>query len=149
MDIEDIKRLKYTYLRCLDTKRWDELAATFTEDATSAYDSGKYSYSGRDAIMEFLRGALGSPKIVSMHHAHHPEIELIDSSNAHGRWYLEDMVIFTEANLVIRGAAFYDDRYVKVGGRWLIRHTGYVRTFEEMLGRGDVQHFRSMFEPQS
>ena len=99
--------------------------------------------------MEFLRGALGNPKIVSMHHAHHPEIELIDSSNAHGMWYLEDIVIFTEENMVIRGAAFYDDRYVKVGGRWLIRHTGYVRTFEEMLGRGDVQHFRSMFEPQS
>jgi len=149
MDIEDIKRLKYAYLRCLDTKRWDELAATFTEDATSAYDSGKYAYTGRDAIMEFLRGALANPKIVSMHHAHHPEIELIDSSNARGIWYLEDMVIFTEANMVIRGAAFYDDRYVKVGGRWLIRHTGYVRTFEEMLGRGDVQHFRSMFEPQS
>jgi len=149
MDIEDIKRLKYAYLRCLDTKRWDELADTFTEDATSAYDSGKYSFTGRDAIMEFLRGALGSPKIVSMHHAHHPEIELIDSTNARGVWYLEDMVIFTEANLVLRGAAFYDDRYVKVGGRWLIRHTGYVRTFEEMLGRGDVTHFRSMFEPQS
>lgn len=149
MDIEDIKRLKYAYLRCLDTKRWDELAATFTEDATSAYDSGKYAFTGRGAIMEFLRGALGNPKIVSMHHAHHPEIELIDSSNARGIWYLEDMVIFTEANMVIRGAAFYDDRYVKVGGRWLIRHTGYVRTFEEMLGRGDVQHFRSMFEPQS
>lgn len=149
MDIEDIKRLKYAYLRCLDTKRWDELAATFTEDATAAYDSGRYSYTGRDAIMEFLRGALDNPKIVSMHHAHHPEIELIDSSNARGVWYLEDMVIFTEANMVIRGAAFYDDRYVKVGGRWLIRHTGYVRTFEEMLGRGDVQHFRSMFEPQA
>jgi len=149
MDIEAIKRLKYKYLRCLDTKRWDELAETFTEDATAAYDSGRYSYAGRNAIMEFLRDALGSPKVVSMHHGHHPEIELIDSANARGTWYLEDMVIFTEANMVIRGAAFYDDSYVKVGGRWLIRHTGYARTFEEMLARGEVQNFRSMFEPQT
>ena len=148
MDIEDIKRLKYAYLRCLDTKRWDDLAETFTEDATAAYDSGKYSFKGRDAIMEFLRGALGNPKIVSMHHAHHPEIELIDSANARGVWYLQDLVIFTEANIVLQGAAFYEDHYVKVGGRWLIRHTGYTRTFEEMRARGEVQHFRSMFEPQ-
>jgi hypothetical protein len=147
MDTEAIKQTKYKYLRCLDTKRWDELAETFTPDATAAYDSGRYTYEGRDAIMEFLRGALGSSKIVSMHHAHHPEIELVDAGSARGRWYLEDMVIFTEANMIIRGAAFYEDRYVKLEGRWLIRHTGYVRTFEEMIGRGEVQNFRSMFEP--
>jgi hypothetical protein len=148
-DLEAIRQLKYKYLRCLDTKKWDELGETFTDDATAAYDSGRYSYDGRASILEFLRGALGSPKVVSMHHGHHPEIEIVDSSNARGRWYLEDMVIFTEANLIVRGAAFYEDHYVKVGGRWLIRHTGYVRTFEEMLGRGDVKSFRSMFEPES
>jgi hypothetical protein len=148
-EIDGIKRLKYRYLRCLDTKRWDELAETFTENATAAYDSGRYSYNGRDAIMEFLRGALGDEKVVSMHHAHHPEIELLDSTRARGRWYLEDMVIFTSASLVIRGAAFYDDRYVKVGNRWLIDHTGYERTFEEMLPRGEVQSFRSMFEKKA
>jgi hypothetical protein len=84
-----------------------------------------------------------------MHQAHHPEIELVDSTSARGRWYLQDLVIFTEANIVLQGAAFYEDHYVKVGGRWLIRHTGYTRTFEEMRSRGEVQHFRSMFEPQS
>lgn len=149
MDIEDIKRLKYTYLRCLDTKRWDELGETFTEDATSAYDSGRFSFSGRAAIMDFLRSVLGDPKIVSMHQAHHPEIELVDSTNARGVWYLQDLVIFTEANMVLHGAAFYEDRYVKVGGRWLIRHTGYTRTFEEVRARGEVKQFHSMFESKT
>lgn len=146
METQAIEHLKYAYLRLLDTKRWDELAETFTEDATVAYDSGRYSFTGRDAIMEFLRGALGDPKIVSMHHAHHPEIEMIDTTHARGRWYLEDMVIFTEASLVIRGAAFYEDRYRKQDGRWLIEHTGYVRTFEEMVARENIQQFRSMFD---
>lgn len=146
MEIRAIERLKYRYLRCLDTKQWDDLADTFTEGATCAYDSGRYAYSGRQAIMDFLRSVLGDPKIVSMHHAHHPEIDLLDSTHARGRWYLEDMVIFTEANLVLRGGAFYDDRYVKVGGEWLIEHTGYERTFEEMVTRGEVQNFRSMFD---
>jgi ketosteroid isomerase-like protein len=146
MDTEAIHRLKYAYLRALDTKRWDELADTFADDATVAYDSGRYSFQGKPAIMEFLRGALGDPKIVSMHHAHHPEIEMIGEGRARGRWYLEDMVIFTEANLVVRGAAFYDDRYIRQAGRWRIAHTGYERTFEEMVVREKVQQFRSMFE---
>ena len=32
--LEDIRQLKYRYLRCVDQKRWDELADVFTEDAT-------------------------------------------------------------------------------------------------------------------
>ena len=40
-EIEAIKRLKYRYMRCLDQKRWAELAECFTEDATTAYGGGK------------------------------------------------------------------------------------------------------------
>ncbi len=32
----------------------------------------------------------------------------------------------------LRGAAFYEDRYVKTERGWKITHTGYSRTFEEM-----------------
>ena len=32
-DIDDIKQVKYRYLRALDTKHWDDFAATLTEDA--------------------------------------------------------------------------------------------------------------------
>lgn len=57
-EVEAIKRLKYTYLRALDLKRWDELAACLSEDATAAYSDGKYSFTGREQIMQFLRQAL-------------------------------------------------------------------------------------------
>jgi hypothetical protein len=33
---------------------------------------------------------------------------------------------------VLHGAGFYFDEYVKVGGRWLIKTTGYERTFEQI-----------------
>lgn len=32
VEIEAIKRLKYAYSRCLDTKAWDELATLVTPD---------------------------------------------------------------------------------------------------------------------
>jgi hypothetical protein len=38
---------------------------------------------------------------------------------------------------MISGAAFYEDRYVKRDGAWLIEHTGYDRIWEQMESRKD------------
>jgi hypothetical protein len=145
-EIEAIKCLKYKYFRCLDRKEWESMAECFAEDAETAFDSGKYSFKGVDAIMGFLKEGLGSPKAISMHHGHHPEIEVTSETTARGSWYLEDIVIFLEANLTLHGAGFYSDEYVKIDGAWKIRKTGYQRTFEEFLSRDNVQSTRTMFD---
>jgi bile-acid 7alpha-dehydratase len=137
-ELEAIKRLKYKYLRCLDQKRWSELAECFTEDATSAYSGGKFSFEGRDAVMEFLESAMGADSFLSSHTVHHPEIEFTTETTATGVWALHDTVIETKANIIIRGAAFYEDEYVKVDGAWKIKSTGYERTYEETLSRADI-----------
>jgi len=137
--VEAIKQLKYRYFRYLDCKRWDDLAACFTEDATTAYDSGKYALAGRATIIGFLHGALGSHEIVSSHHGHNPEIRILGEHGAEGTWYLEDYLIFRESNTRLRGAAFYEDRYVLEGNEWKIAHTGYVRVFEEMWAGKDPE----------
>ena len=134
VEIEAIKRLKYTYVRCLDQKRWDELGAVLTDDATSSYGGGEYSFTGRDAILQFLRDSLG-PSMITMHQVHHPVIELLSATEATGSWGLEDIVIMVEHNIDLRGAAYYTDNYVKVDGEWKIAHTGYKRLFEEMRPR--------------
>jgi hypothetical protein len=136
-ELEAIKRLKYRYLRCLDQKLWEELAECFTPDARSSYGGGRYAFEGRDAIMDFLRKAMGAPSFLSSHRVHHPEIELTGPDTATGVWALEDTVIETRAAITIRGAAFYTDEYVKVDGAWKIRFTGYKRTFEEVESRRD------------
>jgi hypothetical protein len=132
VEIEQIKRLKYRYVRCLDLKLWDEMVDCFVPDATASYGDGEYSYEGRDAILGFLRKALGKTTMVTSHKVHQPEIELTGADTATGTWGLEDVVIITDAAITIRGAAFYSDRYVKVDGAWRIAHTGYERLFEEM-----------------
>ena len=38
--LEDFKGLKYKYWRCLDQKRWGELADCFTENATRRGERG-------------------------------------------------------------------------------------------------------------
>ena len=138
VEIEAIKQLKYAYMRCLDQKLWDEMAGCFAEDATAAYSGGKYSYQGRDAILEFLRKSMGAETFLSSHRVHHPEIELTSPTTATGIWALEDVVIETKWQITIRGAAFYRDEYVKQAGAWKIQHTGYKRTYEEIQPRKDV-----------
>jgi bile-acid 7alpha-dehydratase len=137
-EIEAIKRLKYKYVRCLDQKRWAELAECFVEEATSAYGDGKFSYAGRDNIMEFLRSALGPDSMLTSHRVHQPEIDLTSPTTATGIWALEDTVIETSANITIRGSGFYEDEYVKMAGQWKITSTGYKRIFEEIVSRSDT-----------
>jgi hypothetical protein len=142
VEIEAIKRLKYRYLRCLDEKLWDELRDCFSEDATSAYSDGQLSFDGRDAILEFLRSAMGAASFHSSHFVHHPEIDLVGPAAATGVWALEDTIIEASAGITIRGAGFYSDEYRKSDGVWRIGHTGYRRTWEEMQTRKHVPGLR-------
>jgi bile-acid 7alpha-dehydratase len=140
-EIEAIKRLKYRYFRCLDSKLWEELAECFAKDATTGYSSGKYSYEGVDAIIRFLKRILG-PRVISMHQGHHPEIEITGDTTARGIWALHDYVIDLGTNISLRGAAFYRDEYVKLNGEWKIKSTGYDRIFEETWDRGETKSLK-------
>lgn len=136
-EIEAIKRLKSKYLRCIDTKAWDELVQCFTEDATTSYRGGMFSFQGVDAIMQFLTETLG-PSAITTHHAHSPEIDFINDNTATGIWRFEDYVIIPEMNISMKGAAIYRDEYVKVNGEWRIKHTGYDNIYHEMWDRSDT-----------
>jgi hypothetical protein len=132
VEIELIKRLKYRYARLLDTKDFDGLNDCFVEGATASYSGGQLSYEGRDAIIGFLRKALGSATMLTSHLVGQPEIELTGPETATGTWALQDLVILTDQALEIRGTAFYSDEYVKEEGSWRFKHTGYRRIYEEM-----------------
>ena len=134
-EVEAIKQLKYRYIRAIDQKLWDVMENCFTPDATSSYSGGKYAFDGRDAIMKFLTESMSRPTFLSSHRVHQPEIELTSPTTATGTWAMDDWVIDEQHGITIHGAAFYKDRYVKVGGEWKIEHTGYERTFEEMAPR--------------
>ena len=137
---ERIRQLKYRYLRTLDLKEWDAFGACLTEDATASYSGGQFEFSGREEIVAFMRQSLG-PGMITMHQCHHPEIA-VDGNRATGTWSLHDTVVMTDFNLMLQGAAFYEDRYaLDVDGQWRISHTGYVRTFEYTISLDDLPSF--------
>ena len=139
LELEGIKRAKYRYMRCVDQKLWEELAGVLTEDCVANYSGGKYHFEGRDSVVGFLERSMGAETFHSSHRVHHPEIDLTSSTTAKGIWAMDDVVVMTDWDLTVRGAAFYHDEYRKVDGAWLISATGYKRTYEEILPRSSVQ----------
>jgi hypothetical protein len=141
-DVEAIKRVKYAYWRCLDTRSWEELAACFTPDATVEYGGGQYRFQGVAAIIGFLETALGKSGHVGCHHGHQPEIALLGPTTARGTWALDNYMFNVGQNRCVRIAAFYHDRYAKLGGAWKIAHTGYTYVFHEEWERSDTPSLR-------
>lgn len=126
-----IQRLKHSYCRLLDQKRFVEMSELFVEDGTTSYGGGAIVLTGRAAIVDYLTTNMGSTTMLTSHNVVMPEIE-VSGDTATGTWALRDVVILQDFGLQIRGASYYDDRYVKVDGRWMIEHTGYKRLYEEI-----------------
>jgi len=139
VEIEEIRQLKYRYLRALDQKDWALLGECLAPDAVAEYSAGKYRHEGRDAIVTWISDAMGSEQFLSSHRCHHPEIRLTGADSAEGTWALEDVVIIEDMGLTVQGAAFYEDTYAKQDGRWRIATTGYRRTYEELMPRASIE----------
>lgn len=127
--VEEIKQLKARYFRLMDTKDWDGFAAVFSPDAImdmsgemrDQQTEGTGITTGAAEIAAFVRGAVG--EVVTVHHGHMPEIEIVSDSAARGVWAMEDMLRWPEGAPIrgLHGYGHYHETYEKVAGRWLIK----------------------------
>lgn len=138
-DVEQIKALKYRYLRTLDLKQWQDFADCFVPEATGEYPG--LTFDSRDALVSYMSENMG-PGLLSMHHVHHPEITIDSAARATGIWYVHDKVLVPDLNYVHEGAGFYADRYVRTPEGWRIEHTRCRRTFEASWSSADLPSLR-------
>lgn len=143
MDLEavaEICRLKYRYTRALDTKDWPTFRDTLMPDATATYGE-HLRFEDREALASFLEVTLGN-HVLTEYRCGQPEID-VEGDSATGIWSLSDTVIIPEDGMLLRGTAFYHDRYVRnADGEWRIAHTGYERTFEVVISLADIPSFQ-------
>lgn len=128
-DIQAITQLKHRYFRLLDHQDWKALRECFTEDVETHYENGHYHFTGIDEVMRFLSESLEGLRAGGrwgIHLGHHPEIELLSESEAHGLWTLHAASLDRGAGRAGRQESFYEDDYRKVDGVWRIRRTGYT-----------------------
>ena len=128
-DIEAIRYLQAKYQRCLDTRDFVSLSECFAEDAVSSYDGGRMTYKGRGEIIAFLRKVM-TLDMPSSHLIHGGEIEILSTTEAKAKWYLEDHLLHRKFLVKLHGAAIYDVEYVRVGDQWKISKIGYQRCYQ-------------------
>lgn len=132
--LEQIRGLKYRYLRAVDLKLWDELADTLCVDVVADYGSpsggGPLKFESREALVGHLSTALAGP-IATQHMVTQPEIA-VAGDVATGTWSMQDTVIASEYGVMIRGGAYYNDTYRREDGVWRIASTAYQRIYETM-----------------
>jgi hypothetical protein len=131
MDIEAIKQLKHAYFRCLDTANWEEMAGLFHDDVSVHFSGGTYEWKlqGKAEYLEAVAQSFHRESI-GHHNGHHPEIQMLSTSEATGIWYLSDNMWVMNHKFFTTGTAIYWDRYEKVAGSWKIKDTRYRRLYE-------------------
>ena len=127
--IEAIKQLKARYFRCLDTKDWEGYAAVYAEDAvldTTSTQGGAVVH-GSAAIAAHVRRHVDH--VVTVHHGHTPEIEILSDTTARGIWAMEDVLRWPAGGpfQAMVGYGHYHEEYVRVNGRWLIARCQLTR----------------------
>ena len=150
-DVQAIKELKSRYFCAMDTKNWEDFAATMAPDIETSYSDGKLKFHGPQEVTDYISSTMPKTEI-TLHQGHNPQIWFESDTVAYGKWYLEDDLLFDKGDpyegLEIRGSAIYTDKYVKIDGKWLIQDTGYIRIFEQSSQRDKTHRVRiSMFRP--
>jgi hypothetical protein len=132
--VEDIKRVKARYFRCMDTKDWNGFAEVFAPDAVMDMSEEAGKAAGDDSSV--TRGAVaiaamaraGMEGVQTVHHGHMPEIEVLSPTTARGVWAMEDLLRWSSGPVrSLHGYGHYHDTYEKGDGGWRIKTTSLTR----------------------
>jgi hypothetical protein len=137
--IEEIKRLKASYLRFVDTKDWQSFEALFAPDASFdlSDDAPGGVVVGAAMIAEMARGPL--QQAVTVHHGHCPEIEITSPTSASGIWAMEDRLRWPDETgyplKSLHGCGHYLETYERSNGRWFIKTVRLKRLWVDTVPR--------------
>lgn len=138
--LEDIRRLKAEYFRCVDEKDWDALARVFTPDCEwdmrESVEPHNPDLLLHDAKISIKSTADVLHGVKTAHFGYMPRIDVLSDTEATGVWSMEDTLWASAKSPVLpqgrtHGWGHYHDRYVKKDGRWQIAATRLTRVAVE------------------
>lgn len=121
--IEDIRKLKAKYFRCMDCKIWEELPSVFTKNMRVVTPDGEIYLEGGMNYAESLRHSLENS--LSCHQGLTSEIEIISETSAKATWAMQDVITWEDCHprrgwKSIVGRGHYHETYKLEGGDWRI-----------------------------
>ena len=135
-DIAQISDLKSRYFYYLDNKLWDRMVDLFTPDA--AFEGFAFTAGGRDDFIETVSSFLADVR--SAHEGFSPRFARgEDEGTVFGVWTMRDYLTWEPDSRVykgitvpgmrgIHGYGYYEERYERRDGRWLIAFSRLART---------------------
>lgn len=146
--IEEIKQCKARYWRGIDSKHFELLRTTFTEDVEfdtcdALYDPvmGQHPDVPRRTeptcgVENIIKNAEVSmnPSVQSAHMGHLPEIEILTDTTAKAIFPFEDRILNPGVG-AFDAYGYYEDTLVKIDGQWKIKTSKICRyrvIFEEL-----------------
>jgi len=131
-DLVEIQQLKARYFRLLDTKRWNDFRALFTDDMklylepTPIPESEQPTFPSPEALIGYLSSS--HPDKVTVHQGHMPEIEFTSDDTATGVWAMFDWVDDPGRGGAWQGFGHYHEKYVRgPDRRWRIQEVRLTR----------------------
>jgi hypothetical protein len=124
--IEAVRVTKARYFRYIDQKRWDRFPELFTEDVhvdvtddmtIMGLDASRGITTGRDRFTRNVSRILEG--VVTVHHGHMPEIEVLAPDRAASIVAMYDRLEFPDGR-VQTGHGHYEEEYRLDDGRWRI-----------------------------
>ncbi len=125
--IEAIKQLKAHYLTSCDTKKPEAVRNCFAEGEVLIDYEAVGQFTKRDDFVNIFEQYGCRDNIVDMHHAHNPEIEILDEGHAKGRWELFFYTFDKDSGATMQLSGIYDDEFTRVDGDWKIVKTVFRR----------------------
>ena len=132
-DIEAIKQLKARYWFACARRDADGIRNCFGKDGLLIDFGFIGQFTDLDAFITLFMEMTDKPSHIDLHHGLAPEIEIVDSNNAKGRWRMQFQLIETETQVAQFMGGYYEDTYRKEGDQWIIETTKYSLTFNLMM----------------
>lgn len=134
--IEAVKRCKAEYFRCIDEQDWAGLVANFTPDAVTdmreAVEPHNPDLLSTDPEAFARNNAHVLANVKTAHFGYMPRIDILSDGEARAVWSMEDWLWVPDGHPLLppgrmHGWGHYEDRYAKVGDRWLMSATRLTR----------------------
>jgi hypothetical protein len=132
--IEEIRRLPVLYALYLDRRDLDALAGLFVDDGRKVfYRLNDAGVSGGQALRDSFLVSQG-PFVSSLHFVTNHDLVVDTTDTAHGSVYTRVEQELPDVGWTI-ATSWYQDRYARVGGRWLFAerrtYPWYFTTWDE------------------
>ncbi|MFT3759215.1 nuclear transport factor 2 family protein [Thauera sp.] len=121
--VEAICRLKHRYFNACDLHELNTVRECFAPGPVSIDYEGVGKFTSVDELLACFEVLMQHPHMRHSHHGANPEIRLVDSRHAIGRWALSYFGLDTRTGATLRMGMIYDDEYLDCDGSWRIVST--------------------------